>query len=79
MLCFPPFVSPFYFPLNHFAAVCSLVLQRCASIGRLERGREWGGERRDQTQGDKGLSHFNVQPEWNANSKQCMTKSKLDL
>lgn len=60
-----------------FAAVCSLVLQLCASIGKG--GREQGGERRDQTQGDKGLSHFNVQPEWNANSKQCMTKSKLDL
>ena len=52
--------------------VYSLVLQRRASKG---------DQKADVTRhkGDKGLSHFNVQPEWNANSKQCMTKSKLNL
>jgi hypothetical protein len=59
--------------LNHFAAVfaawnCSTVLAE-------------GDEEADMTRhkGEKGSSHFNVQPEWNPNRKQCMTKSKLDL
>lgn len=62
---FPP--SPF--PEPFCCCVYSLVLCRCASRGGWEA---------DVTRhkGDKGLSHFNVQPEWNANSKRCVTQSK---
>ena len=66
------FFFSFSFPEPFCCYVYSLVLQHWASKG------DWEADV-TRHKGDKGLSRFNVQPEWNANSKQCMTKSKLDL
>ena len=68
----PLFFCVFFFFLNHFAAVfiawyCSAGLARETT------------EDVTRHKGDKVLSHFNVQPRWNANSKQCMIKGKLNL